>query len=128
MEGIRLFYQQKDNITVEYYYHINTFNTVIDFHLMEWNSRFIEQTIELLTFNSALNLIGGFKSFKIDDICTLARKFYSRDFTRIKLDTLRIQLKHYEHVIVRHSEFQNIAPFLSYVKYWLKLKSPNTFS
>ena len=44
---------------------------------MELNNRFSEQTMELLTLNSALNPIDRFKSFKIDDICTLAQKFYA---------------------------------------------------
>ena len=56
-----------------------------------------------------MNLIDGFRSFKIDDICTLAQKFYVQDFTRNELDALRRQLKHYKYAVVRHSEFQTIA-------------------
>ncbi|XVF53992.1 hypothetical protein PTKIN_Ptkin05aG0145500 [Pterospermum kingtungense] len=55
-----------------------------------------KEQMELFTLNSALSPIDGFKSVKIDDICTLARKFYAQDFTRIELDALRRQLKHYE--------------------------------
>ena len=96
-------------ITVEHYYRINIFNVVIDSHLMELNNRFTKQTIELFTLSSALNPIDGFKSFKIDDICTLAQKFYAQDFTRNELDALRRQLEHYEYAVVRHSKFQTIA-------------------
>ena len=81
MEGIKRSYQQKNDITVEHNYCINIFNVVIDSHLMELNNRFSEQTMEFLTLSSALNPIDGFKSFKIDDICTLAQKFYAQDFT-----------------------------------------------
>ena len=81
MEGTRRFCQQKNDITVEHYYRINIFNVVIDPHLMELNSRFTEQIMKLPTISSALNLIDGFRSFKIDDICTLAQKFYAQDFT-----------------------------------------------
>ena len=77
MEGTKSSYQQKNDITVEHNYCINIFNVVIDSHLMELNNRFTKQTMELLTLSSALNLIDGFKSFKIDDICTLAQKFYA---------------------------------------------------
>ena len=95
-------------IIVEHYYRINIFNVVIDSHLMELNSRFTEQTMELLTLSSALNPIDGFRSFKIDDICTLAQKFYAQNFTRNELDALKRQLEHYEYAIVHHLEFQTI--------------------
>lgn len=109
MEGTRRSCQQKNDITVEHYYHINIFNVVIDFQLMELNNRFTEQTMELLTLSSTLNPVDGFKSFSIEDICTLAQKFYPQDFTRTELDTLRRQLEHYEYAVVRHADFQNIA-------------------
>ena len=105
MECTKRFYQQKNDITVEHNYCINIFNVVIDSHLMELNNRFIEQTMDLLTFSSGLNLIYGFKPFKIDDICTLAQKFYAQNFTQNELDALRRQLEHYEYVVVRHSKF-----------------------
>ncbi|XP_024956555.1 uncharacterized protein LOC102613881 [Citrus sinensis] len=53
--------QQKDYVTVEHHYHFDVFNAVIDFQLMELNSRFSEQTVELLTLSSALDLVDGFK-------------------------------------------------------------------
>ncbi|KDO45444.1 hypothetical protein CISIN_1g038054mg, partial [Citrus sinensis] len=61
MEGIERSYQQKDYVTVEHHYHFDVFNAVIDFQLMELNSRFSEQTVELLTLSSALDLVDGFK-------------------------------------------------------------------
>ena len=101
MEGTRCSYQQKNNIIVEHYYHVNIFNVVIDFHLMKLNSRFAGQTMELLTLSSTLDPVDGFKSFKIDDICTLAQKFYPQDFTRTELDILKRQLEEYEYVVVQ---------------------------
>ncbi|XVF84664.1 hypothetical protein PTKIN_Ptkin17bG0055600 [Pterospermum kingtungense] len=77
--------------------------------MIELSSRFNEQNMELLTLSSALSPIDQFKSFKIDDICTLAQKFYAQDFTRTELDALRRQLEHYEYAIVQNSEFQSIA-------------------
>ncbi|KAL5749318.1 hypothetical protein ACOSP7_023921 [Xanthoceras sorbifolium] len=87
--------QQRNNITLEHYYHFNIFNAVIDFHLMELNNRFIEKTVELLILSEALNPIDGFKSFSIYAICTLAEKFYPRDFTGDDINTLKRQLGHY---------------------------------
>ncbi|ESR42238.1 hypothetical protein CICLE_v10013343mg, partial [Citrus x clementina] len=66
---------------VEHHYHFNVINVVIDFQLMELNSRFSEQTVELLTLSSALDPVDGFKSFDIDNIFSLAEKFYPHDFT-----------------------------------------------
>ncbi|KAH9801146.1 TTF-type domain-containing protein [Citrus sinensis] len=101
--------QQNDYITVEHYYHYDIFNTVIDFQLMELNNRFTEQTLELLTLSSALNPIDAFKSFKIEDICSLAERFYPEDFTKIELQALRRQLECFEIDIHSLQEFQNIT-------------------
>ncbi|KAL5758819.1 hypothetical protein ACOSP7_021430 [Xanthoceras sorbifolium] len=40
MEGTKRSCQQKDNITVEHYFHFNIFNAVIDFQMMELTNRF----------------------------------------------------------------------------------------
>ena len=101
--------QQNDYITVEHYYHYDIFNTVIDFQLMELNNRFTEQTLELLTLSSTLNPIDAFKSLKIEDICSLAERFYPEDFTKIELQALRRQLECFEIDIHSLQEFQNIT-------------------
>ncbi|KAL5778591.1 hypothetical protein ACOSQ2_009328 [Xanthoceras sorbifolium] len=101
--------QQKDNITVEHYFHFNIFNAVIDFQMMELNNRFSEQTIELLTLSMTLSPVDGFKSFNVDDICTLATKFYSQDFDKNDIEHLRRQLNHYRFDVLCSPEFQNLA-------------------
>uniref|UniRef100_A0A2N9IKX4 CCHC-type domain-containing protein n=1 Tax=Fagus sylvatica TaxID=28930 RepID=A0A2N9IKX4_FAGSY len=53
------------------------------------DNRFTEQTTRLLVLSSALNPVDGFKSFKIDDICSLASEFYLRDFTQVEMDWLK---------------------------------------
>ncbi|KAH9671067.1 TTF-type domain-containing protein [Citrus sinensis] len=75
--------QQNDYITMEHYYHYDIFNT----------------TLELLTLSSALNPIDAFKLFKIEDICSLAERFYPEDFTKIEL---QIDIRSLQ-------EFQNIT-------------------
>ena len=89
MEGTRRFCQQKNNITVEDYYHFNIFNVVLDFQLIELNNKFTKKTMELLTFSDALNPIDGFKSFSIYFICIVVEKFYPQDFTENDLQDLR---------------------------------------
>ncbi|XP_074566114.1 uncharacterized protein LOC141822681 [Curcuma longa] len=88
--------QQKDTITVEHHFHYDIFNAAIDFQLEELNSRFNDETIELLTLSSALDPKDNFKWFDIDKICTLAEKYYPIDFTEQEMHNLRCQLQHYE--------------------------------
>ncbi|KAL5758514.1 hypothetical protein ACOSP7_021125 [Xanthoceras sorbifolium] len=109
MVGTKRSCQQKDNITVEHYFHFNIFNAVIDFQLMELNSRFPEQTIELLTLSMTLSPVDGFKSFDIDDICTLAMKFYSQDFDKNDIEDMRRQLNHYRFDVLCSPGFQNFT-------------------
>ncbi|KAL5807513.1 hypothetical protein ACOSQ4_030246 [Xanthoceras sorbifolium] len=65
--------------------------------------------MELLTLSEALNPIDGFKSFSIDASCTLAEKFYPRDFTGDDINALKRQLRHYKLDVICQPQFQNIA-------------------
>ena len=85
MKGTMCSCQQKDYVTVEYYYRIDFFNVVIYFQLTKLNNRFTYQTMKLLTLSSALNPVDSFKSFNVDDICNLAERFYPRDFTQFEI-------------------------------------------
>ncbi|CAL8168738.1 unnamed protein product [Prunus armeniaca] len=51
-----------------------------DSQLQELNSRFSDQTTELLILGLALDPREVIKSFRIDDICQLVDKFYPQDF------------------------------------------------
>uniref|UniRef100_A0A2N9HSU8 DUF4371 domain-containing protein n=1 Tax=Fagus sylvatica TaxID=28930 RepID=A0A2N9HSU8_FAGSY len=73
------------------------------------DNRFTERTTRLLVLSSALNPVDGFKSFKIDDICSLASEFYPGDFTQVEIGNLRRQLKLYEHDVFHNSKFQNLT-------------------
>jgi hypothetical protein len=108
-EGIGRSCQQNDNITIEHYYRIDLFNAIIDFQLLKLDNRFTERTTRLFVLSSALNPVDGFKSFKIDDICSLASEFYPGDFTQVEIGNLRRQLKLYEHDVFHNSKFQNLT-------------------
>ena len=56
----------------------------------------------------ALDPRDSFKSFKKDDICTLAEKFYPQDFTSAELLALKQQLNFYGEDIRSHPELQRI--------------------
>ncbi|KAK9284489.1 hypothetical protein L1049_023662 [Liquidambar formosana] len=101
--------KEKDHISIKHYYHIDIFNATIDRQLMELNSRFNEGAVELLTLSMALEPRNSFKSFKIDDICRLASKFYPDDFTNQDMHHLRSQLQHYEIDVPHHHKFHNMS-------------------
>ncbi|XP_042444115.1 zinc finger MYM-type protein 1-like [Zingiber officinale] len=62
----------------------------------ELNSRFSDETVELLMLSSALDPKDNFNRFNIDKICNLAEKYYPEDFTEQEIHNLRCQLQHYE--------------------------------
>ncbi|XP_042441196.1 zinc finger MYM-type protein 1-like [Zingiber officinale] len=98
--------QQKDAITVEHHFNYDIFNATIDFQLEELNSRFSDETVELLMLSSALDPKDNFNRFNIDKICNLAEKYYPEDFTEQEIHNLRCQLQHYELDVVCHENFQ----------------------
>ncbi len=100
--------QQRDSITVEHHYRVDIFNAVIDFQMIELRTRFSENTVELLSLSSALDPNHSFRSFRTDDICRLAEKFYTEDFTASELYALRVQCTFYKTKMDRHLDFQDI--------------------
>ncbi|XP_057724053.1 uncharacterized protein LOC130940013 [Arachis stenosperma] len=93
---------RQPSVTVEHHYRIDVFLATIDSQIQELNSRFNEQTIELLTLSCALDPKDNFKSFNIEEISKLAEKFYPLDFPSNELNILKSQLQHYQHDIPIH--------------------------
>ncbi|KAG8385887.1 hypothetical protein BUALT_Bualt03G0091800 [Buddleja alternifolia] len=72
---------RKENpIILEHHYRVDIFTSTIDSILQEMNYRFDENAVELLRLSSALDPRDGYKSFNINEICTLVEKFYPKDF------------------------------------------------
>jgi hypothetical protein len=65
--------------------------------------------MELLTLSSALDPNNAYKSFNIDDICSLAEKYYSLDFSEQENIILRYQLKHFEVDMLNHPKLQKLS-------------------
>jgi hypothetical protein len=61
---------------VKHHYHFDIFSITIDFQLKELDSRFGKKTIKLFTLSFVLDPKDAYKSFKIDDICIIAEKYY----------------------------------------------------
>ena len=51
--------------------------------------------MKLFVFSPALEPKDNFKSFKIDAICKLIKKFYHEDFNEQEMYYLRSQIEHY---------------------------------
>ncbi|XP_061360340.1 uncharacterized protein LOC133304340 [Gastrolobium bilobum] len=101
--------RQHDQITIEHHYHFDIFNSTIDFQLQELNIRFTEQTTELLSLSSSLDPKNGYKALNVDDICSLAEKYYPLDFSEQERINLNCQLKHFHKDIPKHPELQNLS-------------------
>ncbi|PRQ22054.1 putative HAT dimerization domain, ribonuclease H-like domain-containing protein [Rosa chinensis] len=122
MEGTGRLSQQQNCVTIEHYYRVEIFNAVIDFQLMELNSRFNEQTRELLILSSALDPRFDFQSFDIDKICCLAEKFYPHDVP--DLNDLRDQLEHFEYQFSELSEFQDLCTLSELCQEFVNTRTP----
>ncbi|KAD4981786.1 hypothetical protein E3N88_18457 [Mikania micrantha] len=82
--------RKKDlHVTFGHYYRVDLFNATLDKQLHELNSRFNEETIELLSLSSSLSS----KEINVDDICLLVEKYYPQDFTDQEKIQLRYQLE-----------------------------------
>jgi hypothetical protein len=81
MEGTSRSCQQRDFITNEHYYRVNILNVVIDFQLAELESRFPDQSLELLFLSATFDPRDNFQLFESENVCNLAMKFYPEDFT-----------------------------------------------
>ncbi|TVU22346.1 hypothetical protein EJB05_32035, partial [Eragrostis curvula] len=64
---------------------------------------------ELLILCSSLDPSDSFSSLNIDNVCSLASKFYPADFTEQERANLRCQLRHYELDVPSNPRFQNLT-------------------
>jgi hypothetical protein len=100
---------EESSMTMEHHFRIGVFVAAIDFQLQELDNRFSDHTVEFFRLSAALSPQDAYKSFKIDDICSLVEKFYPQDFTEQEKIILRFQLDHYRLDVPKHSYFQNMS-------------------
>ncbi|KAL6205341.1 hypothetical protein ACLB2K_022602 [Fragaria x ananassa] len=122
LEGTGRPSQQQNCVTIEHYYRVEIFYAVIDFQLMELNTRFNEKTRELLVLSSSLDPRFDFQSFDIDNICSLAEKYYPHDVS--DLDDLRTELEHFEYQFSKLEEFQNLCTLLELCQEFVRTRTP----
>ncbi|XP_050378271.1 uncharacterized protein LOC126795481 [Argentina anserina] len=102
--------QQNDFISVEHHYRVSLFNFLIDYQLSELNRRYSDQASELLTLSSTLDSRG--RSFKTEDVCNLAKKFYPVDFDDGEMCSLQLECAYYEmdmHNDLQFKKLESIA-------------------
>jgi hypothetical protein len=87
----------------------DVFTVAVDQQLHELNSRFSEQATEILILCNSLNPMDSFSSLNIDDVCSLASKYYLADFSEQERNNLRCQLQHYELDVPTNPRFQNVS-------------------
>ncbi|CAN1222336.1 hypothetical protein LINGRAPRIM_LOCUS548 [Linum grandiflorum] len=70
------------------------------------NSRFDESSVQLLQLSVALDPRNSYHSFSEDDICKLAKEFYSQDFDSYDLHSLKSELRFYHTHVVDNQEYE----------------------
>ena len=70
-----------DLSTAEHHYRYDIFTVAVDQQLHELNCRFSEQATEILILCNSLNPKDSFSSLNIDDVCSMASKYYPADFS-----------------------------------------------
>ncbi|XP_021864694.2 uncharacterized protein [Spinacia oleracea] len=103
--------RNKDVISVEHHYRVDVFTATMDQQLQELNSRFSEQTTELLILSTTLNPIDGYKHFNVEKICRLAEKYYPEDFSNHENSKfhLKYQLDLFYCDAPKHPEMKNLC-------------------
>jgi hypothetical protein len=112
---------------VEHHYHFDIFNAAINFQLQGLDSRFGEKTMELLTLSSTLDPNDAYKSFNINDICTLVEKYYSLTFSDREKNSLRFQLKHFEVDMLNRPKLQRLSSITELCRGLTETKKSDTY-
>ncbi|XP_062028592.1 uncharacterized protein LOC133744512 [Rosa rugosa] len=102
----------EQNITNGHYYRVNILNAVIDFQLAELDSRFQDNSLELLVLSATFDPRDNFVSFKSEDVCNLALKFYSQDFTSSDMFALDMECVYFLTDIQRDAKFPRQIMYL----------------
>ncbi|XP_061358437.1 uncharacterized protein LOC133302645 [Gastrolobium bilobum] len=106
--GRGLCHSDVEYVSIEHHYRVNLFIATIDTQLQEINSRFNENTVELLTLSAALDPRDNYKLLNVDHICELVTRFYPEDFTEQEKLHLRIQAEEYGLDVPQHSRLKHL--------------------
>ena len=82
------------NLSIEEYYHKNLHTLVLDKIRSDFNSRFNDEVINILSDASSLDPRNNFELFDLETVLSLAAR-YKNDFTMVDLEKLRCELLHF---------------------------------
>ncbi|KAL9668363.1 hypothetical protein QQ045_002744 [Rhodiola kirilowii] len=117
---------QQNRITIEHYYRVDIFYTMIDSQMQELNNRFNDDNVELIILSSALDPEELRTTLRVDDICKLVEKFYPIDFDEDERTSLRMELQHFD--LVRKLPDSNTLTEISELCQWLtRIRKSNMF-
>ena len=77
--------------------------------MAELDSRFPDGALELLVLSATFDPLDDFAAFKSEDVCTLALKYYPRDFTSSELLSLNMECGYFLSDILRDPRFAKIG-------------------
>ncbi|KAL5744335.1 hypothetical protein ACOSQ2_027451 [Xanthoceras sorbifolium] len=83
---------------------------------------------EIIDMIASAELESGTGANQIHAICTLAEKFYPRDFTGDNINALKRQLGHYKLDVICQPQFQNIASLSELCRLLVQSRSNNRTS
>jgi hypothetical protein len=102
-------HRQPDSFTKEHYFRVEVFRAKIHTQLHELEFRFNEKVTDLLSTSATLIPASKFRSFKLDDICEMVRKYYLANFTQQEVYGLEQQLKHFVVDASNDEELKNVS-------------------
>ncbi|CAM8997422.1 unnamed protein product [Rhodiola kirilowii] len=107
---------QQNRVTVEHYYRVDIFYTVIN-----------DDSVELIILFSALDPKELRTTLRVDDICTLVEKFYPLDFDEDERTSLRMELQHFE-LVRQLPEFNTLTEISELCRWLTRTRKSNMFS
>ncbi|CAM8920228.1 unnamed protein product [Rhodiola kirilowii] len=117
---------QQNRITIEHYYKVDIFYTVIDSQLQELNNRFNDDTVELIILSSALDPKELRTTLRVDDICKLVEKFYPIDFDEDERTSLRMELQHFD-LVQKLPDFNTLTEISELCQWLTRTRKSNMF-
>jgi hypothetical protein len=112
---------ERNNITQEHYYRVDTFYTAIDSIITELDHRFNELSSELLVGFSCLDPRNSFSKFDVDNLARIANIYYE-DFSFDDCKTIKDQLKTFIIHVRRVEEFKACYDLASLAKTMVHLE------
>jgi hypothetical protein len=80
-----------------------------------------------LTLSSTLDPKDAYKSFKIDNICIIAKKYYPLDFFEQEKINLRYQLRYFEFDMLAKPTLQNLSSIAELCQGLVKTEKSKTY-